>query len=567
MKCTWVEGQLSEYLDEALDPQTRSQVQDHLGQCATCKDILEEYRRFDRLLANEPLIEPPAELRARIFESDEFAALMRELDQESPSSTENTLATARLRKNSGLSPVWTRALLPVAAALTLTLGGALVAKETILAPSSPSGAQQPATYGAPTGVRPLAAGSRVVYEHGGRLWSAPASGPGLAQPLTPTNVTVGAWSVSPLGGSSGGKVVAYLDARTGSLHVIRADDQNDTRIGSATPTHPAAALWSSAAGHALSQGGIAWSPDGSRIAYLAVNAAGGTTAHLINADGTNDRALNASSAAITSRLVWSADSLHLAYTVGNGQSVALRAYDLVTEKTATVATAADPQAPGATFGTIAWLPSTLTPGVTWTAQSSSGGTSVFSRVLAGGDTIRLGGTDAIAAADYVASGADGAWVLASGSGVRVVSAATGAVTASATASDTVQRVAWSPDGQTVAFVAGSSLSIWHLGSDPVAVASNVSATITPVWSADGSQLAYLAGNTVVSARLAGGSVQQVTVLATNTTATAMAWAPDSHTLAISTAHGTVVVSTEGTGARSVDTASPDDGILAWSVAG
>src|SRR5262249_26639881 len=172
-------------------------------------------------------------------------------------------------------------------------GSALLIKQGLF-PPAPSGGHSSQTLGGSPDVKPLAQGPRVVYAHDGSLWSAPENGPGVAERLTPTGIRVGVWTIAPDGAH-----VAYVDAATGRIHVIRSDDQDDVATDSSSITTDGAAL--------------VWSPDGIRIAYLAGQPGGPMALHLMNADGTNDLAIAAASA-VSSAPIWSPDGLWLAYT-------------------------------------------------------------------------------------------------------------------------------------------------------------------------------------------------------------------------------------------------------------
>src|SRR5262249_59900621 len=82
MTCEKAEEHLSAYLDDMLAPQLRQEVAAHVEGCDLCSGILEDYRRFDQLLAMDRREEPPAELRARLFDSPEFAEILAQASRE-----------------------------------------------------------------------------------------------------------------------------------------------------------------------------------------------------------------------------------------------------------------------------------------------------------------------------------------------------------------------------------------------------------------------------------------------------------------------------------------------------
>ena len=203
MNCEQAEELLSAYLDDALEPGLSEQVRAHLETCEHCREILEDYRKLDAELATAPMVAPDDSLRDRLFSSDEYKALLREQQEAADAPTEKTRRIiAALHPN---SPLWSKALLPIAATVALALLLTVLARQGVFpfaTASHPVSTTVPFSGPGQNGA-PLAAGPRVVYLHDGRLWSAPEQGPGLAQPLTPESVTVGAWAVSPLNGVSG----------------------------------------------------------------------------------------------------------------------------------------------------------------------------------------------------------------------------------------------------------------------------------------------------------------------------------------------------------------------------
>ncbi len=118
MTCEWVEGNLSAYLDDALDPQARADVGSHIERCDRCQSLLNDYERDELLLRALPTALPDDRLRERIFDSPEYAALTRRLAGD--------VRPARSRA--------LRALLPAAALIALALGGGIFARRAILHP-------------------------------------------------------------------------------------------------------------------------------------------------------------------------------------------------------------------------------------------------------------------------------------------------------------------------------------------------------------------------------------------------------------------------------------------------
>ncbi len=360
MTCEWAEGYLSAYLDDALDPQLRKDVGAHIEQCARCQALAEEYRRNDQLLTTLAPIEPSDQLRQRIFESPAFAALARELERETADSPPGRAAPRRV-------PLYLRALVPLAALLTISLGAALLFKQGLL-PFGAQTARQPQTntIGDPGSFNlPLSAGPRLVFLNGGALWSvaeyAPnsaAGAPGAPQRLTGDGLRIVAWRVSPLAATDGGARIAFVDGRTGSLHIVHSDGQADTIIGSVSLTQsPSAAFWASPAGRAA-LAGLSWSPDGSQLAYVTATADGGSQAHIFTLSDSDTSALATSNGAPISQFTWSADSHALAFVGEHGAAQLVMVWRGAGQPVATVA--ASPDDSQASVAQIGWSGATLT---------------------------------------------------------------------------------------------------------------------------------------------------------------------------------------------------------------
>ena len=180
MNCEQAEELLSAYLDDALEPGLSEQVREHLETCEHCRAILEDYRRLDAELATAPMVAPDDSLRDRLFSSDEYKALLREQQEAADAPTEKTRRIiAALHPN---SPLWSKALLPIAATVALALLLTVLARQGVLpfGATNHSVATTVPFSGPGQNGAPLAAGPRVVYLRDGRLWSAPEQGPGQA---------------------------------------------------------------------------------------------------------------------------------------------------------------------------------------------------------------------------------------------------------------------------------------------------------------------------------------------------------------------------------------------------
>jgi len=615
MNCERVEGYLSAFLDNALDPRLSQEIRAHVEGCERCRAILDDYRSFDHLLASLPRVEPPDALRPRVFGSEEYRQILRERDERDeraargepndgpngapdewdpadapdlaqlvgdvdlgdvdlpdpdahpeapeldfPELADPTIGDAPAAGPMAFAPTgaeprsasrpWPK-LLPVAAALTLTLGAALLFRQGLFPSGATTDAGRTTTIGNPgqTGA-PLSAGPRLVYPHDGILWSAPENGPGLAQPLTPTNITVGGWAVAPLAGDSGARLVAYIDARTGAVHVIRSDGQSDRTLDA------------TASGTA---GGLSWSPDGARLAYLAPDG----TLHLMNADGTANQAISGAGAH-ASPAAWSADAQWIAYAETRDGVASVWSRSLVDGATRELAAQADPDDARAIVAQLFWLPDALHPGVTWATGTGGTVTGIYERqVLGNGATRRLTPAGAgYAAAAYTAGGAGGEWLVADGARLSLISADTGKLTAVGAAAAPVTRVVWSPAGMAsgmAAVVAGDKLALWSAASGLVPVDAGV-AGVAPAWSADGQGLLYATSAGARLASLADGRTGTPATVLPTMSVSALGWAPDGRSVAIVTSTGVLLSSPDGAHAKLVDHRGADGGQMAWSVA-
>jgi anti-sigma factor (TIGR02949 family) len=67
MHCETVYASLQEYVDGQLSPAETQAVEDHLATCAACRAELALLRQVDNALAQQPILEAPADLTARIM--------------------------------------------------------------------------------------------------------------------------------------------------------------------------------------------------------------------------------------------------------------------------------------------------------------------------------------------------------------------------------------------------------------------------------------------------------------------------------------------------------------------
>jgi hypothetical protein len=619
MNCKWAEGHISACLDGTLDPAVRDEVVTHVDSCTECSSVLADYRRFDRLVGDLPRYEPADDLRARIFESSEFAAIVQSLDEqgavgmrsaivshpvthprpmldewarrtghdrpltalpvsssasagvpaEPASATDGQFAVRRARSG---APPWTRVALPAAAVLVLAFGSALLIKQGFLH-SRTAGRPTISQVGQPGDAGPLAAGARVVYARNGALWSAPEHGPGLTQQLTPAGVVVGpGWAVAPLRNDSGGTHVAYIDVKTGRVHIVRSDDQRDRIVGGAVA--PAAmvtpAFWSSAEGQTI-LAGLAWSPDGAQLAYLAdADGTGHTTVTVVHVDGTAAASIDAVADASSAMPAWSPDSQRIAFVQTSASGQTIWDYNVGTQQVRLLSTTAEPGgSSSAIVRALGWLPATAGPAVTWASGSPATDTytGVFVRgVLENGAAQRLTANGAsFAVAAYSAAQNDGTWLLGDDTGLVAIAAPSGMVEHLAVTGG-VQAVTWAPDGSAAAVITGAGeLRVWRRTAGLAPVATGVTAQPAPAWSPDATQLAFLAGEQVWLVRVTAGVAGAPRTLAGSSDATAFAWAPDSQRLALALAGGVTIMDADGAVASQVDTHPTASGLV-WSMA-
>ncbi|MBF6590588.1 MAG: zf-HC2 domain-containing protein [Ktedonobacterales bacterium] len=594
MNCERAEEHLSAFLDHALDSQSHSDVQAHLAQCSRCQAILDEYRANDQLLVTLPRVAPPAALRARLFRSPEYQAILADLDardasqrdasgappllfptpqpaHDTPSplsagAAQGATVGAEAMPRRGSLPPWARVALPAAAAVALALGGGYAALHR--APSSRTTTGHGiSTFGDPgqNGI-PLAAGPRVVYERSGTLWSAQERGGSLAQALTPQGTRVAGWAVSPLVSASNARLVVYVDARTGAIHLIRSDGQGDRVIGSVSGGITLdASFWASARGQAINAG-LSWSPDAARIAYLATDATGNMRLHVMNADGSNDQAITAGAPALPSAATWSGDSLWLAFTQTSQVGQTLWALDVNRQRSYQIAAQADPTDTRAAVTRITWLATPGNPALTWAARDGESITGIFAaHVLSGTSAQRLTpDATSLTAADFSATNGGGTWLAANGSAIFTVAPFGAGWAPAGTAPAAISHIAWAPTGAYAALAGGGQVALWSASQGMLPVSHPISGAVAPVWSSDGLRLAYTTGDGVTLLRLYNGGLAATVAQVRAPGATAVRWAPDSQSFAVAMPSGVLVVASNGTAPRLVDTSPADGGALAWS---
>jgi anti-sigma factor RsiW len=542
LTCEQAEDELSGYLDGVLDPPLRRAVEAHLATCDRCQAILADFQRDDKMLRSLPFIEPPPGMRDRFFDSPRMIELNR----------------ARSRQRSFVTPL--SAALVAAAMLVVALGGALLFRQGVF------GSQQANIPGGTTaignigsGVAPLTAGPRLVYARDGALWSVPESGSPTAQQLTSAGMQVAGWNLSP-----NGRMVIYIDARSGDLHVVRADRLNDTVVGTVTGGKaPLAGFWDTPAGMAIA-GGLVWSPDNTRVAYLAQSGTG-VALHEMNATGAADVVARAADGSVIGQPLWSADSLYIAYPLTKGGAQSIWVYGVPTSQSLAVASQSDASDAAAVANRITWLPGNA-PAITWATSDKGAITGIFrSGVNKSDSAVRL----TPAGATYMTAdvSTSGGWLLANGSELSMIAAGQKAPQTIATLAHPVTMLRWSPSGETAAIVTGNTLLALMPGHPPVSVASGVAAGGLVAWSPDSAAVAWQSGDAVMGAQIHQGRATGVHSIALQTSALALSWATDGRTLAVRSVAGLLLMSADGAHVRASDSHLASGGLFAWSLAG
>jgi Tol biopolymer transport system component len=569
MNCEQVEELLSAYLDNMLTHEERRLVALHLQSCDACSAILSDYSKNDTLIALLPRAGPDSALRERLFSSPELDEALnsdpfsgedslewtpppitrlpsRHPRRDTPGrphlvaipggrSTQPTPAvhptqqstlphqqaarTARKRRSTrGLRVL----IASLAAALILALGITGFAGYMLL---SRWHGQAAGTTGYPTpagisGGGPLSAGVRYVFLSDGTLWSELADG-SEQQPdrLTPTSVVVApGWAVSPaLPGRSAGDRLAYIDLQTAQVHTIRSDGQLDTTIKQPllkAGTVPTSA-WDTATGAAI-LGSLAWSSDGSSLAFLADPTGTGRTSLYIYSTITGKvTAVPLPIQGSVSHAAWSPDGTRLAFEVSQNGLTSIIDYNVQNRGILIIAqnigTAGTGQSAGDGVLAMDWSPNQQEPAITWSVGITGHVHSLWMHRV--GTNINTGASLLLsgdyAQAVYSRSGDNGvgSWlVITSAAGQASdlwrIDVTPGARFVQLTTGRQVNYAQWSPNGSAIVYldslsagvgtlyVVNASTAINHL------IANGVTSQPAPVWSADSQQLAFSTGTRV-----------------------------------------------------------------------
>jgi Tol biopolymer transport system component len=108
------------------------------------------------------------------------------------------------------------------------------------------------------------------------------------------------------------------------------------------------------------------------------------------------------------------------------------------------------------------------------------------------------------------------------------------------------------------------LALWTPGRGLTAVESAQTGVVA--WSADGQSLAYAIADGAKVVKVIGGTVATPTAISSTPMIAALAWAPDGKSIALVTGSGVVIASTDGATQKQVDDTRASEARLSWSIA-
>jgi Tol biopolymer transport system component len=405
---------------------------------------------------------------------------------------------------------------------------------------------------------PLAAGSRVVYLHNGRLWSAPENGPQVRSPLTDTSVTVApGWAVAPAVGPNGAHHLAYIDLKTGTLHIIQTDDRGDLTVGSVVPQGAdLSTFWQSAEGKAI-LAGLAWAPDARQLAFVADRAGAGAAVWVVNADGSAARAISGAASNVFPALpAWAPDGLNLAYVLNGHGAASIWNYAFDGNSVQMLEQQAAPEGDASdVVRGLFWTSDTLNPTVTWSTGKAD------SKQIDGLWSYRLNQTPHLArltapgalfnTVDYSQqAGQVGSWLVGQvGVGLRSVHA--DGSESQGLAGGSIVVAEWAANSPSALYVVAQpgkttgTLWTWTPLLGQRQIAENVALTPLPVWSPDGQYVLYMANGQAYIALASGPNRALFSVDG----AAALSWAPDGAHIALAGSKG-ITITTAGAGGPS-----------------
>lgn len=548
MNCEQVEELLSAYLDNMLAPEERRQVAVHLQTCHSCAEVLADYRRNDALLKHLPRVVPDAALRERIFSAPEYLEMTGEpytgevpsgrstvprLPASSRSPRRDTpgrphlvaipggrstaphptvkieTPPARKRTRSNRTIIAT-----IAAALIIALGLGISLLSRPGTTANHPGFTPPAN--APQASGPLSAGARFVFLRGNALWSERSDG-SSTQPdqLTPANVDVSPnWAVATFPGRATGNMLAYIDLKKGNVHIIRSDGQEDTTINPPllnASVSPASVQDTATWANILNS--LTWSPDGTKLAFVADPAGTGQTHLYIYSTATGKTTqVSVSTPGSISHLTWSPDGARIAFELSHQNVTGIFDYNIQINSALTIADGIGVKATtGQSILSLDWSPDINAPAITWSLGSIGHVRSIW---------VHHVGTDGSSVAQEIRSGdfaqaiysrsghsGVGSWMIVTTIAGRAgdiwrIDVASGATLIQLTAGKQVNFATWSPDGSFIDYLASLSEGVGtlHIINTSTAVDATVANNVTydpaPTWSMDSRQIAYSTGTRI-----------------------------------------------------------------------
>ena len=587
MNCEQVKELLSAYLDDALAPEEKRTIATHLETCSECNAMLADFRRFDTLLRQLPRVSPGVDLRKKIFSSPDYLELTgasvpktklsaqttpsrsvridtdrrnhypqlvalpggRQEQRSSSAPSRDTFTNTEMtRKNRPRQARRGQRILQgaIAATVLLALGvgglitwtlwqrqNMLASNQTAITP--PAGLQQ----------GPIPAGLRFLFLRNGALWSAPTTQNAPVLRLTPAHTTVAAqWAIRPAQtGRSAGNMVAYIDLQQGMVHLIRSDGQNDTIIQQPLlkPGTQPATLWNTNTGATILSS-LTWSNDGNMLAFVADPTGAAQPGLYIYSMSSNTlHNVTLPTTGSVSHLVWSPDSVRIAFTItGNGNSTVLD-YNTQTQGVLTLQSGINTQTnAGDTVLTLRWSPNPNAPALTWSTGLVNQVHNIWmQRVGIAGNikpTLLINGN--YIQADYNPAGHNGigSWLLIAnnaGVGGDISSVDTVGFVEKLIAGKQTSSAQWSPDGNAVGYfgLISHGTGTLHMlniitGTD-ILLATGVATEPAPLWSTDSLHMVYSAGtHTVIFDLNTPGTLQ---TLKLQGKATAFIWSATSPT--------------------------------------
>ena len=583
MSCGQVKGHLSAYLDNALAPEAYDQVTTHLGTCQDCRALLADFRSFDTLLSQLPRVSPGLALRERIFSSPEYLELTgtfgatKRIGERSAAQQKNRHRPQLVALPGGQQPfsgspvasnlplprphttvrrrhyLWNRQTLQIiiAAALLLVIGlGGLIGWKTW---KQQNGDISGSTALAPT-QGPLPAGIRFTFLRAGALWSAPTDGGTDIVRLTPKNVTVATnWLVRPAQpGRPAGNMLAYIDLQQGRVHIMRSDGQSDITLSQLLlkPGIQPSTVWDTQTGTAILSG-LAWSKDGSMLAFIA-NPQGTTLPGLyIYSVNTGEiEQIQLPVAGTVLHPVWSPDGVRIAFVLISNGNVGIFDYNTQNHGFLTIASSVDTRLyPDDTVLTLDWSPNTDAPAITWSVGEVGHIHSIWLQRIgaerASSAQLLTHGDYAQATYSHHGQNNRGGWLLVpslTGPPGDVLSLDLNATITKLTQGKQVSFAQWSPNGVWIDYfnALSSGLGDLHVintvtGTDAL-LATEVVNTPLPTWSLDSQHLAYCTSNHILVANTQTMSTSQPLKL--QGAATALSWSATSpHQLVVAMSDG------------------------------